>query len=80
MANVALVTDAVTSQVVQFSAFDVSDYMPHGDPVDPSAELNALEQMEILVDVVCQSGQKGRQIGREHGARGGPARRLQDRR
>ena len=38
MANVALVTPAVTSQVAQFSAFDVSHYMPHGDPGDPSKD------------------------------------------
>ena len=59
LTNVALVTPAVTSQVAQFSAFDVSDYMPHRDPVDPSADLNVLEQMEILVDVVIKVVGKG---------------------
>ena len=59
MANVALVTPAVTSQVAQFSAFDVSDCMPHGDPGDPSKDLNVLEQIKILVDVVIKVVGKG---------------------
>ena len=58
-ANVALVKPAHTSQVTQCLAFDVSDYMPYGDPGDPSADLNLLEQMEILVDVVIQVIGKG---------------------
>ena len=59
LSDVALVTPAVTSQVAQCSAFNVSDYMPHGDPVDPSADLNVLEQMEMLVDVVIRVVGKG---------------------
>ena len=59
LANVALITLAVTSRVTQRSAFDVSDYMSHGDPGDPSKYLNVLEQMEILVDVVIKVIGKG---------------------
>ena len=62
LANAALVTPTVTSQGAQVSVFDASDYMPHGDPGNPSKDLNALEQIEIHVDVVIKEIGKGAEL------------------
>lgn len=44
LADIALATPAVTAQVAQFSGFDVSNFVPHGEHVDPALDLNVLER------------------------------------
>lgn len=59
LAEIALVSTAVTTQVAQFSGFDVASYVPHGEHVDPALDLNVLEQLEILVEVIIEVVGKG---------------------
>ena len=82
LSDVALVTPAVTSQVAQCSAFNVSDYLVHATR-RPRGSLGRSERLGADGNARrrgYKSGRKGCRIGGEHGARGGPTPGCQDRR